>query len=120
MESTYRNRKHIARIALVPLVCILLLAFNFKIWDGIYSQGNLEKIIVYQLKELEHCILLNYDNMEKVENAVQIKQFLDTGFIGIIIDCVLLSFTHFIWIYRSKLFCERRYTLVSLCVRMDE
>jgi len=73
MEFTYRNRKHIARIALVPLVCILLLALNFKIWDGTYSEGNLEKIIVNQLKELEHCILSNNDNMEKIKDPIQIK-----------------------------------------------
>lgn len=120
MEFTYRNRKHIARIALIPLVCILLLALNFKIWGGTYSEGDLEKNVVNLSKELEHCILSNNDNMEKIKGPIQIKQLLDTGFIGIIINCALLSFIRFISIYRSKLFSIRRYTLVSLCVRLDE
>lgn len=120
MEFIYKNIKHIARITLVSLVFILLLALNFKIWDETYSKGHPEEIIVNLSEELGHCILSNNDNMENVKDAVQIKQLLDTGFIGIIIDCVLLSFSHFISIYSSKLFCGRRYTLVSLCIRMDE
>lgn len=120
MEFAYRNRKHIARITLVSLVCILLLALNFKILGGTYSQGDIKKVIANQLKELEYCILSNNANMENVNDSAQIKQLSDTGFIGIIIDCVLLYFTLFISIYRSKLFCKRRYTLVYLCVRKDE
>ncbi|HEY5586592.1 MAG TPA: hypothetical protein VIK78_19140 [Ruminiclostridium sp.] len=120
MEFTYRNRKHIARIALVSIAFFLLLALNFKIWGGTYSVGDLEKIVINQSKEFEHCILITNDIKGNLKNAVQIKQLLSTGFNGKIIDCVLLSFTSFFGIYRSKLFCERRYTLVSLCVRMDE
>lgn len=120
MEFAYRNRKYITRITLVSLAFILLLLLNFKVLVGTYSQGNLNNIIPNQLKELEYCILSNNANIINVNDSAQIKQLSDTGFIGIIIDCVLLLFTHSIWIYRSKLFCVRRYTLVALCVRKDE
>jgi len=120
MEFTYKNRKHIARIMLVHLVVILLLALSFEIWGTTYSESNLERIVLNQSKELKHCALSNKDNNEDAKGAVQKKQLLDTAFTGIIIACILLLFTRFIWIYRSKLFKERRYTLVSLHVRMDE
>jgi hypothetical protein len=120
MKFIYKNRKHIARILLANIVFILLLAFNFKVWGGSYSEGSLQDIIIHESKELEHCILLNNDNKENVKVDVQIKQLLDAGFANIIIDFILLSFIHFIYICRSKLFYKKRYTLVSLCVRMDD
>lgn len=119
MEFTYRNRKHIAKVALVSLAFILLLGLNLKIYGGTYDKGDFEGIIANQLKDLEHCILSNIDHRESVNNTVQIKRLLDTGY-NIIVDCILLIFTHFIWIFRSKLLWERRHTLVSLCVRMNE
>lgn len=120
MESKYRNSKYIARINLVPLVFILLLTLNFKIWGGTYSEGQFKKIKNNQSKELEYCTLSNTDNRVNLKADVEIKQLLDTDFSGIFINCVLLSFIPFIWIYRSELFCKRRDTLVSLCVRMDD
>lgn len=120
MEFAYRNRKYITRITVVSSVLILLLLLNSKILSGTYSQGNLKKIIPNQLKDLEYCILSNSANIINLNDSAQIKQLSDSGFIGTIIYCILLLFTYSIWIYRSKLFCIRRYTLVSLCVRKDE
>lgn len=120
MKFVYKNRKYVARILLVNIVFILLLAFNFKIWGGAYSEGSLQDIINHESKELEHCILLNNDNKENVKAVVQVKQLLDVGFANIIIECLLLSFIQFIYICRSKLLYKKRYTLVSLCVRMDD
>ena len=120
MEFGYRKRKNITRIAVVSLVFILLLLLNFKELGGTYSQGDLKNILANQLNEFEYCILSNNANIINVNDSAQIKQLTDTGFIGIIIDCILLLFIHSISIYRNKLFCARRYTLVSLCVRMDE
>lgn len=111
MELIYRNRKHITRIALIPLVFILLLASNFKIWSGTNSYHGLEVTIDSQSILLDHGILSNNRNSENANN---------TGFIGVIVACVLLPFVRFTWKYKIKLFCEKRYTLVSLCVRMDE
>jgi hypothetical protein len=120
MEFTYRNRKHIARINLIPLVFILLFTLNFKILGGTYSEDQLKKIKKNQSKELEYGTLSNTNNKVNLKIDVEIKQLLDTDFSDIIIDCALLSFIPFIWIYRSELFCNRRDTLVSLCVRMDD
>jgi hypothetical protein len=117
MEFTYQNKKHISRILL--LMVILLLSFNFKIYTRADNEGNLNETIVNQSKEFKYNILSNDDNKEKVKVAVQIKQLLDAVFTGISIDSVTLLFTPFILIYRSKFFFERKDTLVSLCVRMD-
>lgn len=115
MESIYKNKKYIAGIIIVPIVFILLFAFNFKKCDGAYNKGNLEESIINQSKE---CILSNYK--EVVKDTFHIKPFMNTCFIDTISNHVLFLFTLFICICRSKLFFERKYTLVSLRVRMDE
>jgi hypothetical protein len=119
MEYTFRNRKQIARIALVFLVFILLLAWSFKIWGVTDSEGKLSKIVVNQLKTFEYCVL-PYNNSAIVEDSFQIKKLLDTGFNAVSIDFFLLLFAYFTLKYRSKLFIGKRYNLVSLCVRINE
>ena len=119
MEFIYNKRKYIASLSFVPLFLTLLLALNFKIWGGINNDGDLEKIIANQTQELDHCLLSNIDNSINVKSATQIKQFLDTELMGAMIDCVIF-FTLLVWIDQSKFFCERRDTLISLCIRMDE
>lgn len=115
MEFTYKNRKHIARIALALLVILLLSALGFKILGGTYSQGNVEEIVFSQSKELGHCILSNDYN-----HAAQIKHLLDGGFACIVAFCVLLSLPCFILICRGHLFGNKGDSLVSLRVRMNE
>lgn len=119
MEFIYRNRKYAARIALVSLVFILLLVLSFKIFGGKNNKANLNKVRVNRSKVIEYCIPSD-NNKQNIKSSVQIKRLVDVGFANIIISCAILSLIHFIRIYRSNLFCERRYTLVSLCVRMDE
>ena len=119
MEFTYKRRKCTAAI-LISLVFTFLLALIF--WGGVYSEGGPEQTIIHQSKEVEHCILLNNSN-ENVNTAVHVKQLFNTGFIGIIPGCIFLSFLPFIYficVCRSKLFCKRKHTLVSLCVRIND
>ncbi len=119
MEYTFRNRKQIARIALVFMVFILLLTSSFKICGVTDSEGKLSEIVVNRLKTFEYCIL-PYNNSAAVEDSFQVKKLLDIGFNAVSIDFFLLLFAYFILKYRSKLFIGKRYTLVSLCVRMNE
>lgn len=112
MEFTYRNRKHLAKITLVSLVFILLLALNLKVWGG--TSGNdahLNICIGSQSILLNHYILSDNYSRKNVRTA---------GYIGIIVISVFLSFIRFIWKYRNSSFYEKKYTLVTLCVRMDE
>lgn len=120
MGFTYRSRKITTRVACVSLVFFLLTAFIFKIQGGTCHKSGFGEITVNQSNEFAQIIFTNNDKSETVQNTVPIKQLLDTGFIGIIIGCVLSAFLRFFGINRSKFFSERRYTLVSLCIRMDE
>lgn len=120
MEFTYKNRKHIARFTIALLILILILLLIFKMSRGTYSI-IINNIIVNQTKELEHCILPTNDNRENVKVVLPRKHLYNTDFLNIIIyGFVLLVFIHFIWIFRSKFFYGKKYTPVSLCVRMDE
>jgi hypothetical protein len=115
MGFTYRNRKHIARAALVLFVFILFLATCFIVWEGAYGEGSREATIISQFVELRQFNLPN-DSV----NTEKPKHQLDSGLIGLSIICVLLILTCFIEIYRNKLFTQRNRTLVAFCVRMNE
>lgn len=119
MKSIYRNKKYIARIALISLVFIFLLALSFKIFSGNSNKADIKKLRVNNLKVVEYCIPSD-SSKQNVNSIDQNKQLFDIGFTGIIIGSAILLLTYFIRINRGKLFCKRRYTLVSLCVRMDE
>jgi hypothetical protein len=120
MEYTYRNRKHIARIALISTVIILLLALNYRLWGGFYTEGDLEDIILTQSDELKHCILCNNEVMAELRDASIINHVSDVDFIGILTFCSLFSVTWIVWDCRNKSDWKDSFTLVSLCVRMDE
>ena len=49
MGFTRKNRKHIVKINFAPLVFILLLALNFKIWGGTSSESHLKKLKIINL-----------------------------------------------------------------------
>ncbi|HWT76935.1 MAG TPA: hypothetical protein VN258_19720 [Mobilitalea sp.] len=120
MEFIYNFRKYIARSILVPFVIILLQAFIFNTWSGSYREGSLEDIVIRQSAEYSNCFLSYIESKLIIKDSVQVKQLVKPVLTGITIGCFLLSLIPFLWISRSILFFERKYTLVSLCVRMDE
>lgn len=120
MKLTYENKKNIARIVLIPLLCIFLMTLNFKIWGETYSKNDLKKTITYQMNESEHSSLSNYDSFENINITIQTNNSYYSGFTGIIVVGIVLSFICCKWLSRGKFLYKRKNTLVSLCVRMDE
>lgn len=118
MELARGSRKRMAGSLLIFLVFLLLISSSYKAWDGSCGNSGPSKTVFHQLDETAHRIIS--DNGENIKTAVPVKQLSDAGFIGLLIFSVLLSVTRFSRIYRGELFCERRFTLVSLRVRMDE
>lgn len=113
MVSTYRSQKRITRIAYIPLMFTLFLILNyFTVSREAYPNGGgLELITDSQSIVQNQTILTDTYSSEHVKN---------TGATGIVDDCIFLQLICLIYIYKSILLWRRRYTLVSLCVRMDE
>lgn len=120
MEYTYRFRKNIAIISLIPFLLMSLLALNCMMWGVFYGQNSLENTIINQTKDLEHCIITNIINSHNILEPVQVKQLPDTAFSGMIASFILITFTFIQWLYKRNQFSEKVDTLVSLCVRMDD
>lgn len=119
MENRYRNRKYISSMVLASIIFILLLSFNFKLYNEPCNPGDFKEIWVDQTKVLNHCILTNSYSGENITESSSINQLLEGVFIGITADLFLLSFKHSIF-YKGKMLSREKCTLVSLCVRMDE
>lgn len=109
----YKKRQIIAAAVLIPIILILLLSLNFRIWSGNYIEGDLESIVVQQMDGLE-----NTDNDEDMSEKTFLRFY----------ECVCLSGMD-LMIY---LLCEMSSgvplkafshkpgtTLQSLAVRMD-
>lgn len=122
MESTYRSKKRITRIAYIPLVFILFLALNnFTVSSGTSPNGgSLEVITGSQSTVLNHTILTDTYSWENIKAAYSREHVKSTGANGTVDDCIFLLLICLIWRCKSILLWRRRYTLVSLCVRMDE
>ena len=119
MEFACGSRKRMAGSLLILLVFLLLLSLSSNVWGRPYGNDDPSKTIFHQLDESSHSIFFS-DNGENIKTAVPVKPLTDAGFLGLLICPVLLSLTHFSRIYRGEPFCEKRFTLVSLRVRMDE
>jgi hypothetical protein len=120
MEFAYRNRKCIAQIVLIPLMLILLLALNFKIWGGSYNSGDFEEIIISQSTELNHCILSVGGSRVSVQNTTPIKQLPAVGSPGVAAECAVLPLFRFLRRRGSESSASPQSTLVFLSVRKDE
>jgi hypothetical protein len=119
MEYTYCYRRVIARITFSAVVIALLLALNFRIWGGCGYEGDLSYLIIDQTKDLDNCFLFE-SNSEIVKEAVQIKQLTDTIFTGIILGSVLFLLFQYIILFKGKQPFKRGFTLVSLCIRIND
>jgi|GEM_PF-4399053 hypothetical protein len=122
MESIYRSKKRITRIAYIPMVFILFLALNsFNVSSGTSSDGGgLEVITGGQSIVLNHTILTAAYCWENIKDTYNREQIKNTGATGIVNDYIFLLLLCLIWRYKSILLWRSKYTLVSLCVRMDE
>ncbi|AET70353.1 hypothetical protein Desor_4956 [Desulfosporosinus orientis DSM 765] len=116
MEPIFSSKKRIIKITYVTLVFVLFLVLNFSVSKGITPNGgDLEVIIGGQ------SILQNQTILTDAYSGENGKDTRYTG--GISDDCLFLALIwviYFNWRYKSVLYWSRRYTLVSLCVRMDE
>lgn len=120
MESTYRSKKRIIRITYIPLVLILFLALNnFTVSSGTYPNcGGL--ITGNQSIGFNHIILTDTYSWENIKDTYSREHVKNTGAASTIDNCIFLLLIIHIWRYKSILLWRRRYTLVSLCVRLDE
>lgn len=116
MSFICRNKKHIAIIILVPIVFILLFACTFRKFNLTYNGGNIDSDIVNQSKEF----ILSNDSMEIIKSSFQVNPLTGNCLINIISGQALLSFIILISRCRSRFLYKKRYTLVSLCVRMNK
>ncbi|WP_088228670.1 hypothetical protein [Desulfosporosinus sp. FKB] len=121
MTLIYRSKKCLTRIALIPLAFILFLAVNVTVSSGTSSNSvDHEGITSSQSIVLNHTFLTDTYGWEKIKDTYSrdnIKGIGSGGRVDILFSLPLLCL---IWKNKSKLLWRRNYTLVSLCVRMDE
>ncbi len=53
MMMTDKNRRKISAAAFAAVVFLLLLSWNFRVWGGSYTEGDVESIVTQQMERLE-------------------------------------------------------------------
>ena len=110
----YKKRRIVAITVLVPVMLVLLLALNFRIWGGSYTEGDLESIVIQQM-----------DSLEKGNGGGSINERTCLRFC----ECVCLSGIGTMVVLLCVMFLDARLgdfslrpgvTLQSLSVRMDD
>lgn len=109
----YKKRHMIAAAVLVPVILVLLLSLNFRIWGGSYTEGDLESLVIQQMDRLENG---------KREEGINERTFLQfcecVCLLGIEVMLFLLCEMSFgVWLKETSF--RPGNTLHSLAVRMN-
>ena len=108
---------------LIPLLLILLIALNYKIWAVSYYSGSFEENIIKNATNIEHCITTDNTNTtgrSKNTTLLHFIKLLSNSYFYNIAAAVFSVSIILVQLKNKGIRRKKDATLVSLCVRMDD